>query len=172
VSKKPCPKMSAKKGQGPEPPQEPEELPPDPPDGLTSKQREAIEALAQGQSTAQAAAAAGVNARTVRRWGKEPEFHSALLELRREAVGQAVGLMQRYAPVAAATMLRVMNDASAPASSKVTAAAAVFKYAREGVDMDALVERVQALERSATGQGLVVKPAGNRSADESEEDGE
>jgi hypothetical protein len=113
----------------------------------------------------------------VRRWAKDPQFHSALLELRREAVGQAIGLMQRYAPLAVGTLIRVMNDPTAPAGSRVTAAAAVIKFANEGIVLDDLAQRVQSLERSANGGVAVVNPAGtlphrNGSAEESEEERE
>lgn len=171
MSAKPRPRMSAKKGGQAELTDEP-----DPQDGLTDKQREAVEALALGQSTAQAAAAAKVSPRTVRRWGRDPQFHSALLELRREAVGQAMTLMQRYAPAAVGTLLRVMNDAAAPAGSKVTAATAVIKGAYEGVELADLAMRVHALETS-NGQGPVLNPAAalphpNEDQEESERDPE
>src|SRR4051794_13358331 len=64
VSKKKCPNPPKKNGH--------DAGLPEPPEGLTARQGVAVESLAQGQSTAQAAAAAGVSARTVRRWVKEP----------------------------------------------------------------------------------------------------
>jgi hypothetical protein len=143
VKTKKRPEMPAESGH--------EEPPPEPPEGLTRKQGDALEALLQGQTAARAAAAAGVNERTLRRWTKEPAFRAALLEARREAFGQAIGLTQRYASVAAATLVKVMNDASASASAKVTAAVAVLKFGREGIELDDLAQRVEALESAAAG---------------------
>ena len=107
-----CPQMSAKAGQ------QPSDTP-----GLTSRQEKAIEALLHDPTHARAAVAAGVNERTLRRWTRAPVFRSALLRARREAFSQAIGLPQRYAPVAVATLVKVMNDEGAAASAKVTAAA-------------------------------------------------
>jgi hypothetical protein len=125
------------------------------PDGLTPKQGQAIDALLREPTLARAAAAAGVNDRTLRRWLVEPAFRSALLAARREAFGQAIGLTQRYAPVAVATLVKVMNDASAAASAKVTAAGVLLRFGREGIELDDLAERVDALERAAKAAGGV-----------------
>ena len=120
-------------------------------DGLTAPQTKAIEALMQEPTVTRAAAAAGVNERSVRRWLEEPSFKRALLAARREGFAQAIGLTQKYAPVAVATLVKVMNDASSSASAKVTAAGVLLKFGREGIELDDLAERVEMLERSASG---------------------
>ena len=94
--------------------------------------------------------AAGVNERTLRRWTRAPVFRSAWLRARRESFGQAIGLTQRYAPVAVATLVKVMNDTGAAASAKVTAAAVLLKFGREGIELEDLAERVDALERGSS----------------------
>jgi hypothetical protein len=150
-----------------------EEPRPEPPEGLTPRQGDALEALLQGQTAARAAAAAGVNERTLRRWTREPVFRAALLEARREAFGQAIGLTQRYASVAVATLVKIMNDASASASAKVTAAVAVLKFGREGIELDDLAQRVEALESAAAGGAppATLTPRRNGSGDlQAEED--
>jgi transposase-like protein len=156
-----CPDSSAKGGHG--------ESQSGPPEGLTAKQGDALEALLQGQTMARAAAAAGVNERTLRRWVHEPVFRSTLLEARREAFGQAIGLTQRYAPVAVATLVKIMNDNSASASAKVTAAATILKFGREGIELDDLAERIEALERGAAA-GTVPRSGASKDAAPSEED--
>jgi hypothetical protein len=120
-----------------------------PDDGLTGKQGRAVEALLREPTAARAAALAGVNERTIRRWGREPAFRAALLRGRRDAFGQAVGLTQRYAPVAVATLVKVMQDPAAGASAKVAAAAVLLRLGREGVELDDLGERVERLEERA-----------------------
>ena len=95
------------------------------------------------------AAAVGPFDETLRRWIEEPVFRSVVLRARRESYGQAIGLTQRYAPVAGATLVKVMNDPSAAASAKVTAAAVLLKLGREGVEIDDLIERVEQLEEAA-----------------------
>ena len=97
---------------------------------LAAEQGRAIDALLREPTLTRAAAAAGVSERTLRRWMVEPAFRSALLAARREAFGQAIGLTQRYAPVAVATLVKVMNDAAAGASAKVTAAGVLLRFGR------------------------------------------
>jgi hypothetical protein len=122
-------------------------------DGLTAPQMKALEALLQEPTLSRAAALAGVNERSVRRWLEEPGFKRTLLAARREGFAQAIGLTQKYAPVAVATLVKVMNDASSSASAKVTAAGVLLKFGREGIELDDLAERVEMLERSAKEDG-------------------
>ena len=118
--------------------------------GVTPRQERAVAALLQEPTVTRAAAAAGVGERTIRRWLAEPAFRAAVLAARREAFGHAIGLTQRYAPVAVATLVRVMQDDTVHASAKVTAAAVLLRFGREGIELDDLAERVEALERAAS----------------------
>jgi hypothetical protein len=119
----------------------------DPADGLTGKQAKAIEALLQEPTLARAALVAGANERTLRRWLTQPAFRDAMFRARREAFGQAIGLTQRYAPVAVATLVKFMQDGAAPPSAKVSAAGMLLKFGREGVELDDLAARLEAVER-------------------------
>jgi hypothetical protein len=138
------------------------------PDGLTSQQHAAIEAMLHEPTLFRAAAVAGVSERTLRRWLQEPVFRGAMFLARREAFGQAIGLTQRYAPVAVATLVKVMNDAHSSASAKVTAAGVLLKFGREGIELDDLAERVEALERSR----VTVKQLGQNEASKQMESSE
>ena len=117
-------------------------------DGLTSKQGQAVEALLREPTATKAAMAVGINERTLRRWMAAPVFRNALLRARRDAFGQAIGLTHRYAPVAVATLVKVMNDPGAAASAKVTAAAVLLKFGREGIELDDLASRIDQLEQA------------------------
>jgi hypothetical protein len=131
---------------------------PDAADGLTARQAKALEALLREPTMASAAAAAGANERTLRRWLAEPAFRDAVFRARRDAFGQAIWLTQRYAAGAVATLVKVMGDAAAPPSSKVAAAGMLLKFGREGMEIDDLAERVEALERGK-GRGAAGKQA-------------
>jgi len=102
---------------------------------------------------AKAAAAAGINGRTLRRWMRDPRFRAAVHEGRREMFSQAMGLTQRYAPVAVATLVKVMNDATAAHSAKVTAAGLLLRFGRESLELCDVEERVAALEQAAASGG-------------------
>lgn len=125
-----------------------DEAPVAPASGLTSKQDAAVVALLHEPTIGRAAAVAGVGERTLQRWLTEPVFKAAVLSARREAFSQAIGLTQKYAPVAVATLVKVMQDQTVPPGAKVTAAAMLLRFGREGIELDDLAERIDALERA------------------------
>ncbi len=126
-------------------------------DKLSQKQERAIVALLDAPTIAKAAEAIGVCERTLYRWLDDPDFAAAYRKARRQAFGVAIGLVQKYAPVAVNCLVRVTTDANAPASAKVAAATALLRFGREGIETDDLAVRVEALEqveasRRATGR--------------------
>lgn len=114
---------------------------------LTTRQEQAIAAMLTEQTMAKAAEAAGVNVRTLNRWLRIPAFSAAYRTARRETFGQAIALTQRYSALAVNTLAKVMMDAASPTSAKVAAAVAVLRFAREGIELEDLAARVDALER-------------------------
>ena len=117
--------------------------------GLTPPQERAIIALLNEQTVGRAAAAAKVGQRTLYRWLRDPTFSRAYRQARRDAFGQAIALTQRYAPLAVNTLAQVMMDDQAPSSSKVAAATTILRFGREGIELDDLGARVEALELAA-----------------------
>lgn len=114
---------------------------------LTKGQEDALIALITEPSVSAAAAKANIGERTVHRWLREDEaFLAEYRRVRREAFTQAVGLTQRSSTAAVATLLRIMHDPKATWSSRVSAATHVLKFAREGIELDDLVARVEVLE--------------------------
>ena len=130
--------------------------------GLTAPQERAIIALLNEQTVGRAAAAAEVGQRTLHRWLKEPTFARAYREARREAFGQAIALTQRYAPLAVNTLAQVMMNDSAPSSSKVAAATTILRFGREGIELDDLAARVEALEETEPKREKSARWAGYR----------
>ena len=63
--------------------------------------------------------------------------------------GQAIGLTQRYAPVAVNTLVKVMTDQFTPPGIKVAAAAILLRFGREGIELDDLAARLETLEQAA-----------------------
>ncbi len=66
-----------------------------------------------------------------------------------DAFGQAIALAQRYAPLAVNTLATIFTDKSAPAHSRVSAATTLLKFGREGIELDDLAARIEALEQAA-----------------------
>lgn len=116
-------------------------------DALSAAQHRALAALLHENTIARAAEAAEVGERTLHRWLREdPSFVAAYRAARREAFGQAVGLTQRFASTAIGTLVRVMTDGSAPHTARVSAAVALLRFAREGIELDDIAARLDALE--------------------------
>jgi hypothetical protein len=115
-------------------------------DELTARQEKAIIALINETTVARAAEASGIGERTLHRWLQEAQFVEAYRKARRDAFSQAIALTQRYAPLAVTTLAKVMNDPVSPYTAKVSAASAMLKFGREGIEMDDLAARLDQLE--------------------------
>jgi hypothetical protein len=116
--------------------------------GLNRKQEQAIIALLNEPTIPQAARAAGVGQRSLNRWLANPVFSRAYRNARREAFAHAVALTQRYAPVAVNTLAKIMADPTTPCHARVTAASTLLRFGREGIELDDLAGRIEALETS------------------------
>ncbi len=114
---------------------------------LSRKQEQAVAALLQHGSIAEAASAAGVNEKTLRLWLRIPVFAAEFRAARSQVVEQAVGALQQLTGKAVRTLADAMDESHAP--SRVRAAVEVLKLAVAGVQLIDLVERVEALERRA-----------------------
>jgi hypothetical protein len=120
---------------------------------LGRKQEEAIAALLSHRNVEEAANAVGIGVRSLLRWMKLPEFRTAYLQARREAVHQAVARLQQATGVASLTMLKLMTDPSVPAAVRLRAADCVFAHAIKGVELEDLEVRLTELERAAGAEG-------------------
>ena len=117
--------------------------------GLTLKQQKAIVALLQEPTVAKAAKSAGVGRRTIFEWFDDETFGRAYRKARRDAFGQAIGLCQKYAPLAVSTLTQIMASPDSPAHTRVSAASTLLRFGREGIELDDLAARVEALEEAA-----------------------
>lgn len=118
-------------------------------DQLTAQQHRAIEALLVEPSVGKAAQRSEVAERTMYRWLRQKEFARLLRERRRQAFGQSIAMAQRYAALAVQTLGQLMLDQSTPAMARVKAAAEILSFARDGIEIDDLVHRVEDVETMA-----------------------
>ena len=120
---------------------------------LTSAQERAILVLLNEPTLKRAAETVEVGQRTLFRWLRQPAFSRAYRQARREAFGKAIALMQHYAPLAVNTLAQVMMDPQAPHHAKVSAATSMLRFGREGIELDDLAARVEALEQASPPPG-------------------
>src|SRR3981081_317103 len=92
------------------------------------KQEEAIAALLTHRSVEDAARATGIATKTLLRWLKNREFDEAYRQGRRAAFSQPLALLQQASGAAVSTLLKIRVDPSAPASTRVRAAASVLDH--------------------------------------------
>jgi len=118
-------------------------------DALEAKQQEGIIELLNQPTIRKAAEVIGVDEKTVHRWLKQPAFAAAYREARRQAFKQAMGMTQRFAPLAIQTLAQVMTSDKSTAASKVSAAEAILKFSRDSIELDDLEGRLEALENQA-----------------------
>lgn len=104
----------------------------------------AIAALAQGQTTAQAAEAAGVSTRTIQRWVHDTEFALDVRDARKDLLQHAVGRLAAGAAQAVDTLLAALDDKDT--RNRVQAARVLLDTLlplRESLELE---ERIAALE--------------------------
>src|SRR6516225_733744 len=106
------------------------------------KKEEAIAALLTQRNIEEAAKSIGVGANTLLRWMKDPEFTRAYREARRQAVGQSIARLQQATSAAAATLMKIMVDQNAPASTRVRAADSIFNHAAKAIEVEDIEARV------------------------------
>jgi hypothetical protein len=123
-------------------------------DKLTPKQEAAILALLTARSVEEAARAVGVPIRTLYRWLNDPHFDRGYRRSKRAVFGQAISRLQQGAAAAATTMLKLMVDATVPASTRLRAADCVFGHAKNAIEIEEIEARVAALEQAAERQKL------------------
>jgi hypothetical protein len=113
------------------------------------KKEETIAALLSQRNIEEAARFVNIGTKTLLRWLQLPEFDRAYREARRAAFSQSIARLQQASSAAAATLLKIMVDPSAPAASRIRAADSVLGHAAKAIEIEDIEARVSELERTA-----------------------
>jgi hypothetical protein len=113
------------------------------------KKEEAIVALLTQRNVEEAARVTGIGTQTLIRWLKVPEFQDAWREARRAALSQSAARLQQASSAAVSTLVKIMIDPNAPASTRVRAADRVLDHAKHALENEDIEVRVAALEQAA-----------------------
>src|SRR5882757_11505 len=113
------------------------------------KQEQAIAALLSHRSFEEAARGVGIATKTLLRWLKEPTFEAAYRKARRAAFSQSIARLQHASGAAVSTLVKIMLDPNAPASSRVRAADSVLDHGAKAIEIEDIEVRVSELERAA-----------------------
>lgn len=96
---------------------------------LRPRQFRAIAALLASGKVADAAVAAGVTTRTVRRWHKEPDFRHELALARSEVIESGARRLSGLTEKAIDVLEEIMEDKTAADHPRIRAAATVLEHA-------------------------------------------
>lgn len=116
---------------------------------LGRKKGQAILELLSQRNVEEAARMAGVGARTLYRWLKEPEFDAAYREAKRAAFSQSIARLHQMSGAAASTLGKVMVDPNTPPATRVRAADSILNHTAKAIEIEDIEARVSELERTA-----------------------
>ena len=114
---------------------------------LRPNQRKALEALASGKTTEEAAIIAGVAIRTVFNWRTEPVFKQALQDMTDSTIESATVMLATSALDAIKTLREIAQDKEAKQAVRVSAARAILENVLRLKDQYEIGERIAELER-------------------------
>ena len=78
-------------------------------------------------------------------------------ESRRQAFAQSIARLQQATSAAAATLMKIMVDPSAPPSVRVRAADSIFNHSARAIEIEDIEARVSELERARKLQSSIVR---------------
>ena len=117
---------------------QPNTQPVDEPSSIDPRRARAVELWAEGKTNTQVAAALGVSRESAWRWRQEPEVAAALSRFHSESRSAASARLLCALPTALDVLVSVMSDITAPAGTRIRAAAEVLSR----VDLTMPVETV------------------------------
>lgn len=118
---------------------------------LTVKQRAAVDALLAHGDQRQAARAAGVNDRTLRRWMHDPLFAAALQEAQDTALDSVTADLVRAAGGAVALLAATVDSDAAPLGLRLQAARTLLDAALRWRELRGIEHRLAMLEDAIEG---------------------
>jgi hypothetical protein len=125
-----------------------------PDDSLSPRQHAAISALLTAKSITEAATRAKVAEATLRRWlTADLAFQRAYRAARRAVMDGVIGRVQQVAVKAVTALERHLNAKGGRPADQIRAALGILDFATRGLEVGDLLERVEELERLATGEG-------------------
>ena len=120
-------------------------------DPLKPEHQAALDALLSEPTIARAAQRVGVSERTLYRWLERGPVAEDYAKAQRQQVRQGGALLHRYAAHASQVLVSLMADQTVPPAQRIRAAEIVLQAGRQSLELDDLLQRVQALEEQNDG---------------------
>ena len=113
---------------------------------LTQKKQAALQALLKNPTRSAAAAAAGIDEKTLRSYLRDPEFIAAYRAAFDDLVDAATRRAQQTINPAIVTLMQICMDRETSPAVRVSAARALLEFAARLTEVNDLAVRVSALE--------------------------
>lgn len=114
--------------------------------GLSPKQQIAIQSLLDGRTKSQAAEAAGVAPRSLRRWFADPTFQAALTTATDAAISDAARRLAGTLDEAVTVLAEVMANKEEKAPDRLRAAGLIIGRGLDLIHQKEILDRIAALE--------------------------
>ena len=116
---------------------------------LTTKKRAALQALLTNPTRAMAAAAAGIDEKTLRKYLRDGEFMAEYRAAFDDLVDAATRQAQQAINPALSTLTEICQDSTTGPTARVRAASALLEYAARLTEINDLAARVAELEQAS-----------------------
>ena len=117
--------------------------------GKNVQRQAALDALITGATVKQAAEAAGISEKTVRRWLDEPAFAAEIAEARRTITNNIMAAVKSKAVQATDVLGEIMSNQKASPYARVQAAKTVLDTAFKAIETAEIIDRIEKLEAAA-----------------------
>ena len=119
---------------------------------LSRKKQQLIAELIQQQTVREAAKAVGIGEATAFRWLKDAQFTSSYRKARQQLVEHSISRIQKASGEAIELLRTVLQDDTAPASSRVSASKIILELSIRGLEITDIIERIENLEQAVMAQ--------------------
>ena len=120
-------------------------------DGLTERERLAVDLLARGKNMCETARTLGINERTLYNWRKRPAFQRAVFSHQQELIDAGGGQGITVLPQAVQTLVQIMNDPDARDADRIAASRALISGAQAFQERQMLARTIADLEHQLYG---------------------
>ncbi len=120
--------------------------------GLSAREIVFCDHLASGETSCQAAKAAGVCERTARRWRQRPEIQAAVRSRLHDALASARAILAQGTARAARSLVDLSDTGTVGDAAKVSASRAVIETSLKLTELEQLEARLAEVERQLATQ--------------------
>lgn len=120
-------------------------------DGLTERQRLAVDLLARGKTCREVARSLNITERTLYAWRRKPVVQRAIYATQQELMDSGGGQGITVVPQAVATLAEIMNDPEARAADRIAASRALISGASAYQERKLLERTIADLESQIYG---------------------